>query len=112
MVFGGQKIKVEVDGAGAPKVYQFKAYYQSETQADLRMLDFYNLVGMRRADMGKYTHATHPWFIQRGTWATMPDNNYHDTWHSGIVYHPVWSPYDYPAVNGSNKLYIAKEFCV
>ena len=109
MVFGGQLVKVETDVNNLPKLYRFMARYQSETDAQVRLLDFYKLIGMRRAEMGKFTHATHPWFIQRCTWAGW-GNTYNDTWNSGKIYHPVWSPYDYPANNGYNTLYIAREF--
>jgi len=109
MVFGGQLVKVETDVNNLPKLYQFRARYQSETDTQVRLLDFYKLIGMRRAEMGKFTHATHPWFIQRCTWASW-GNTYSDTWNSGVIYHPVWSPYDYPTNNGNNALYIAREF--
>jgi hypothetical protein len=112
MVFGGQKIKVETDVNNLPKVYQFRTRYQSETDADTRSIAFYKLLGMRRADMGKYTHATHPHFIQQCTWASYPENNYKLQWMGGTVYHPVWSSYDYPTNNGSNSLFIAKDFLV
>jgi hypothetical protein len=112
MVFGGQKIKVETDANNLPKVYYFDTRYQSESDTQIRPIAFYKLLGMRRSDMGKYTHQSHPWFIQQCTWASYSENNYKTQWMGGTVYHPVWSPYDWNTNNGSNALYIAREFLV
>lgn len=115
ILFGGQLCMVETDINGNKKEYVFQGKYQSAAISE--PITFYKLVGMRWADRLKYSHDTHPWFIQKGTWASYPENNYHDTWHNGIVYHPVWSPLDFPHNYGniskgedSHSLYIAKAF--
>lgn len=107
IVFGGQKVKVEIFN-DAPVEYKFLAKYQATSTMEL--ITFYKLEGLRRADWGKVSYATHPWFIQTATWAGYPDNSYHTTWHEGTIFHPVWSPLDYPSNYGA--LYIAKAFLV
>jgi hypothetical protein len=107
IVFGGQKVKVKTNSYGEPIEYKFYSKFQGTASKEI--ITFYELDGMRWADRDKVTHQTHPYWIQRCTWAGYPDNAYRDTWDSGIVYHPVWSPTDFPS-NYGNKLYIAKVF--
>lgn len=107
IVFGGQKVKVETLN-GVPVEYKCWAKYQETIKSE--WITFYKLEGLRRADWGKVSYATHPWFVQTATWAGYPDNSYHTTWNEGTIYHPVWSPLDYPCNYGA--LYIAKAFLV
>lgn len=107
MLFGGQKAKVETDTHGNPVIYNFRARWQGSRT--LQNIEFYKVIGMRKHEMN-LRHSTHPWLVQRCTWATWPGNEYRDTWHSGVVYHPVWSPLDWPH-NYGNELFLAKLFC-
>lgn len=93
IVFGGQLVQVETDAAGQPRVFEFEGKFQS--RATKERIQFYRLQGMRWSERDAVTHQSHPWKIQRATWADW-GNNYRDTWHSGAVYHPVWDPFDFP----------------
>lgn len=113
IVFGGQKCAVELDEQGQKKEYTLRGKYQNRNYYE--DIVFYKLVGMRWADRHKYNATDHPYFLQRGTWATWrtnPPNQYRDTWHEGVVLHPVWSPLDFPTNGGDNELFLAKAFCV
>lgn len=113
LVFGGQKIAVEMNN-GAPVEYVFKGNYKTDT-GGRHNITFYKLEGLRKADIplvnsGIISHATHPHLIQKATAANAGSggNAYTDT-PRGIIYHPVWSPLDWSSNNG-NQLFIAKEF--
>ena len=104
-VFGGQQVMVEtVDGI--KREYEFLAKYPTETTR--RPVKFYKVIGLKRADFGKYTHLTAPWWIQKCT-AFYGVNNYTET-PRGTVYHCVWDASEYPA-QGNRALYLAKDFC-
>jgi hypothetical protein len=112
LVFGGQKVAVEVDASGAKKVYYFWAAYRKE--AIYKWIPFYKIRGMRRSEMGRPVEQ----LLAEGKMqictcanrSATAENVYTETL-KGIVYHPVWEPYDFPS-NAGNALYIAKEFCV
>lgn len=112
MAFGGQKLLVETT-QGARKEYLFHGKYPGVAQSE--WIVCYKLIGLRRADWGKYTHATAPWFVQRATAAystATADDVYIDK-PRGEIFHVVWSPLDYPAnVARGGELYMAKAFCV
>lgn len=105
IVFGGQIVQVEsVDGM--PKEYKFWAQYQQAPAPE--WITFYKLIGLRKTDWARpVADLMAEGLIQRGTWAGS-GNSYHDTWHSGVVLHPIWSELDYPSNNG--PLYLAKSF--
>lgn len=110
IVFGGQLVEVETDASGKPRIFQFYSKYQETTVKE--WIPFYRLKGMKWAERTAVTHQSHPWKIQRATWADW-GNEYVDTWHSGQVYHPVWDPADFPCnYDGGygSALYIATAF--
>jgi hypothetical protein len=109
LVFGGQKIAVEMAG-GLPVEYTFFSKYKTETAK--HNIVFYKLLGLRLVDIpfvnsGAISHATHPHLIQKAA-AANTGNVYDDT-PRGTIYHPVWSPLDWTSNNG-DALYIAKAF--
>jgi len=106
IVFGGQLVQVETDINRRPVVYTYTAKYQQRDTKEA--IAFYKLVGMRWSERKAVSHKTHPWKIQKATWADW-SNGYNDTWQSGTVYHPVWAWEDFPA-NYPGPLYIAREF--
>lgn len=113
MVFGGQKIQVETFADGKPIEYPKWAKYQQRDKYET--IIFYKLKCLRWVERFAVTHLTHPHFIQRCTWATWntnPNNQYRDTIDSRVIFHPVWSPLDFPINNGATDLYIAKAFCL
>lgn len=113
IVFGGQKCLVETDQSGVKKEYIFWGKYQQVDHYE--NIVFYKLKGLPWSQHMNYNPIDHPYYIQRGTWATWqtnPNNQYRDTWHEGIVYHPVWDAQDFPVNYGDRELFLAKEFCV
>lgn len=105
IVFGGQIVQVESVN-GVPKEYKFWAQYQQAPAPE--WITFYKLIGLRKTDWARpVADLMAEGLIQRGTWAGS-GNSYHDTWHSGVVLHPIWSELDYPSNNG--PLYLAKSF--
>lgn len=108
MVFGHQLIKVETDAEGKPVEYPFVTSFPNSPGK--RPVTFYKPVGMRRSDIGKFTHRTHPWFIQKAAAANHnPKPNTIDYNPRGVMYHPVWDLRDWRTNYGSD-LYIAKDF--
>ena len=110
IIFGGQLVQVETDAAGKPKEYRFTSKYQGTSTPESIL--FYRLRGMRWSERYSVTHQTHPWKIQKATWADW-SNGYRDTVQSGTVYHPVWDPADFPPnYDGGygSALYIAAAF--
>ncbi|HAV78463.1 MAG TPA: hypothetical protein DCX53_14030 [Anaerolineae bacterium] len=107
MVFGNQQVKVETNANGKPVEYKFLTSYPSTSGK--QQITFYKPVGMKRSEIGKFTHETHPWFIQMATSAERrprPDSiNYRPR---GVIYHPIWDLEDWPSNYGSD-LYIARE---
>lgn len=110
IVFGGQPCLVETV-RGVKKEYRIWGKYQAKLHE--QEIVFYKLMGMPWAERARYSPGTHPWFIQRGTWATWetsPPDQYRDTWYSGVVYHPVWRPEDFPVNYGDTELFLARDF--
>lgn len=114
LVFGGQKIAVELNN-GVPVEYVFDSKYKTDTSRHL--IPFYKLQGLRRDDIplvnsGVISNKTHPHLIQKATAANAGQggNAYTDT-PRGTIYHPVWSPMDWTNNNGDD-LYIAKAFVI
>lgn len=107
IVFGGQLVQVETVN-DIPQPYEFMGQYQQDPINAPHPILFYKLLGLRAADFGKFTHASHPWLIQKCTSVGVGDR-YIDT-PRGTIYHPVWSPLDYPSNYG--WLYIARSFLV
>lgn len=114
LVFGGQLVKVKTDAAGNPILSTFTGQYQTNDNTP-HPIEFYELDGMPWAARNNVSHATHPWWIQKCTWASYDANSptrcniYRDTWNSGVVFHPVWKPEEFPSNHGG-RLYIAKAF--
>jgi hypothetical protein len=100
LVFGGQKI--QIDPVPVVKWGRYPGRDKDESIA------FHRLIGLRRADFGKYTHLTHPHFIQRCTAAG--NGNVYSEFPKGEIFHPVWSDIDFPANVGDGKLWIAAAF--
>lgn len=113
LVFGGQKIAVEMSG-GAPVEYVFEGKYKEETGGK-HPITFYKLQGLRRADIplvysGVISHASHPHLIQKATAANASGGgNVYTDYPDDPKFHPVWSPLDWSS-NGGNQLFIAKDF--
>lgn len=111
LVFGGQKIAVEIIN-GVPVEYVMRHKYKAE-EGGRHDITFYKLEGLRRDDLplvysGKITHATHPHLIQKCTEARA-NNTYSELPKGGTIYHPVWSPLDWSSNNGK-ELFVAKVF--
>jgi len=112
IVFGGQKVLVETDAAGHKMEYSFVGKYRGKEKSE--SIPFYKIVGMRKSEIGRPV----PELLQEGkiqicTTASRGGNfedRYTETL-KGVVYHPVWSPLDYPS-NYGNALYLAKGFCL
>lgn len=110
MVFGHQLVKVETDTGGKPIPYVFRTSFPESSQK--RDVIFYKPVGMKRSEIGKFTHETHPWFIQKTTAANeRPQPNTIDYAPRGVMFHPVWDLNDWTTNYGSD-LYLAKDFLV
>jgi hypothetical protein len=107
IAFGGQLIELEAKD-GKPVEYYRKGQYPNR-DTDETIL-FYRPVGLRKADFGKYTHATHPHLIQRATSAY--PGNYYEEFSRGEVLHVVWDWRDFPhnEVTREPGLYIAAAF--
>lgn len=114
VLFGGNLCAVEVNSQNEPVTIQFDGRYQEEPAGTSHPIWFYMLKGMRRSEQGKFTHEREPWFIQKCSCVyRRPDENTFG-WRTpkGTIYHPVWSPLDYPTnnPNSANILYLACEF--
>ena len=108
MVFGHQLVKVETDANGKPVEYMFNTGFPNSSAK--RTVTFYKPIGMKRSEIGKFTHQTHPWFIQKATAANHnPKPNSIDYFPRGVMYHPVWDLNDWKTNYGSD-LYLAKDF--
>mgnify|MGYP001425631388 CR=1 FL=1 len=108
MVFGHQLVKVETDHSGKPVEYKFNTNFPNSPRA--REVTFYKPIGMKRSEIGKFTHETHPWFIQKATAANhKPKPNSIDYAPRGVMVHPVWSLDDWRTNYGSD-LYLARDF--
>lgn len=66
------------------------------------------VIGLRKADMAKVSHTSHPYLIQRCTEVYGKDV-YNDA-PRGIIYHPVWSDEDFPVNYGDGKMWLPVEF--
>jgi len=112
LVFGGQKVLVETDAAGQKVEYALFGSYRKKGINE--WIPFYKIVGMRRTEAGRpVEELLREGKMQICTCANRGgkgENLYTETL-KGIVYHPVWSPLDYPS-NYGNALYLAKEFCI
>ncbi len=112
LVFGGQKVLVETDASGNRVEYTFTGTYRKKSQPEL--ITFYKVIGMRKSEIGlPVTELLQEGKIQLCTSAVRgggKEDVYSET-PKGRVYHPVWSPLDYPS-NYRTALYLAKEFCL
>jgi len=112
LVFGGQKVLVETDSAGQKMEYSFVGKYRKKESNE--SIPCYKIVGMRRAETGRpVAELLREGKIQICTCANRGgkgEDQYTETL-KGIVYHPVWSPLDYPS-NYGNALYLPKGFCI
>lgn len=117
MVYGGQKVSVKQE-AGKPLTTVINDRYRNTTT--IEPITFYHLDGLTRAEMRAYRSNPTPQAfqrlfdlgkIQRCTQMnkTPRENSYSDLT-KGIIYHPVWSPVDWPANSGS-ELLLARAFC-
>ncbi|HEY5730464.1 MAG TPA: hypothetical protein VIS72_10465 [Anaerolineales bacterium] len=110
MVFGHQLVKVETNASGKPREWVFNTTFPNSPKK--RDVVFYKPVGMKRSEIGKFTHETHPWFIQKATAANHnPKPNSIDYAPRGVMYHPVWDLSDWQTNFGSD-LYLAKDFLI
>lgn len=100
LVFGGQLVKLGEE---------MSAWGQYPNRSKEEWIRFRRLIGIRRADFGKYTYDNSPHFVQRCTEAIGTDNKYNE-FVRGEVFHPVWSDLDFPANYGDGKLWLAVEF--
>jgi hypothetical protein len=108
MVFGHQLVRVETDVNGNPVPYQFRTNFPNSPK--VRDVTFYRPVGMKRSEIGRFTHATHPWFIQKATAANHnPKPNSIDYAPRGVMFHPVWDLGDWRTNFGSD-LFLARDF--
>lgn len=99
LVFGGQKVML------GETIVKWGKYPNrgSEEWIELR-----RVLGVRRADFGKYSYAKEPWFIQRATVAyRTPTEDYYFEYPRGEIFHPVWSDLDYPTNYGDHKMWLA-----
>jgi hypothetical protein len=114
LVFGGQKIAVEMSG-GVPVEYSLFLKYKAKPAKE--WITFYKLEGLRQADIplvysGAISHATHPHLIQKATAANAGGaGNVYTEYPDDPKYHVVWDPRDWSSNNG-NTLYIAKAFVI
>lgn len=111
MVFGGQLIEVESVN-GVPVEYIRRGKFAAQPAGYEQDITFYKLKGIRRADFGKYTYASHPHLIQRATMVYGGRaNNYSDE-PRGIIYCPVFDVSDFPHNETTREpgLYIARDF--
>lgn len=110
MVFGHQLVKVQTYPNGQPIPYKFVTRYPERAKSEV--IIFYKPVGMKRSQIGEFTHESHPWFIQKCTAANerpQPDSITYAP--RGVMYHPVWDLDDWTTNFGSD-LYLSSDFLV
>jgi hypothetical protein len=100
LLFGGQLVKVD-----PTPIWRVGEFPKTGVRENIK---FYHVIGVRKSEFGKYSHKTHPWFIQHATGAGR--NNQYDEYPKGEIFHPVWSDIDYPTNFGDGRIYIAEKF--
>lgn len=95
-VFGENVVLVEAKD-GVPVQYVYDDVYPSEAAGtSVHPIVFYRIFGMRKADVGKVTHQSHPWLVHRCNQANA--GNTIDWYPKGAtIYYPVldyadWMP--------------------
>jgi hypothetical protein len=102
LLFGGQLVEID------PEVETFRGVYPGETSS-MHNIRFHKVLGLRKSEMGKVTHKSHPHKIQHATAADKPDV-YREFPRGTEIFHPVWDSRDWPPYPHGGRLYIAEEF--
>lgn len=99
LVFGGQKVQLGETIVKLGK-YPNRDYEES--------IEFRRVIGVRRADFGKYSYTKEPWYIQRATAANRtPVEDSYTEFPRGEIFHPVWSDIDFPTNYGDGRMWLA-----
>lgn len=105
-VFGENVVMVEAVG-GKPVEYTFRDSYPGiNIVVDI---PFVRVIGMRRSDIGKVTHQSHPWFVHRANQAA---NNILDWYPKGTtIYYPILDYADWGVNTKVTRMFLPKVLC-
>jgi hypothetical protein len=112
LVFGGQKLQVEMDG-DKPKEYSLFGKYRARPTSE--WIPFFKLIGMRKNEISRpVSELFAEGKIQKFTAANKGAGGQEDIYNDhprGVMYSPVWSPLDWKVNSGvADALYIARKF--
>lgn len=104
--FGENLVMVEAVN-GKPVEYTFRDSYPGiNIVVDI---PFVRVIGMRRSDIGKVTHQSHPWFIHRANQAA---NNIVDWYPKGTtIYYPILDYADWGINTKVTRMFLPKVLC-
>lgn len=108
-VFGENVVMVEAQN-GKPVEYVYDDKYPTEPSGTSHPIAFYRVFGMRKSDIGRVTHQSHPWFVHRCNQAnSKPMPNTIDWYPKGTtIYYPVLDYADWQPNTNAGMMLIPK----